>query len=71
MTEWQCPVCGEWIAAGWWRHSHVKITSASLDEMIAARKGGEFLDYTSEVTTYMRTGKEPKREAPDGQENTV
>lgn len=61
--EWQC-ACGQWISAGWWRHSHVAQKAASREDMIAARMRGD-LDAVSAAETlcdtYMRTGKEPTR----------
>ena len=65
--EWQCPTCGAWIDAGWWRHSHVTNRNPTASEMIAARERGDLDPLTSaagEVVTYFRTGKEPRRDAP-------
>lgn len=65
--EWQCGQCGAWVSTGWWRHAHTEDTTPSVEELIEARKRGEdATGYTAKVTVYMRTGKEPTREAPLG-----
>lgn len=69
MRQWQCPACLQWIGAGWWRHSHLTFGTVSVDDMIAARMRGEVDPLSHGETTvnnYMRTGKEPTREEPDG-----
>lgn len=66
--QWQCPTCGGWIDAGWWRHSHVTNRNPTAAELIAARAAGAADPLQSaggaEVATYFRTGKEPTREKP-------
>lgn len=66
--EWQCPACGAWIDAVWWRHSHVTKNNPTVQELVASRAAGVADPLTSaagaDVATYFRAGKEPTRDKP-------
>lgn len=67
--EWQCPKCGSWVSASWWRHGHVQQKEASMEEMLRARFRGDLDPVGAAETlcdTYMRTGKEPTRTVENG-----
>lgn len=69
MKQWKCPTCGAWVDAGWWRHVHVKLKEPDLGSIMEARLRGDLDPLGSaevNLDTYMRTGKEPTREEPDG-----
>lgn len=69
VVEWQCPDCGQWVPAAWWRHVHMTLPEPTMDEMRAMRTAEEaglegiVPDAFAKVTTtiYWRTGKEPSR----------
>lgn len=66
MRQWQCPTCMTWVDAGWWRHSHMLTVQLSRVQMTEARAAGVDPEmFAAKADTYLRTGKEPTREAPD------
>lgn len=67
MKQWRC-LCGAWVDAGWWRHSHVTTMEPTACEIIAARQRGDVDPLASaetQVSSYMRTGAEETRETPE------
>jgi hypothetical protein len=58
--QWQCPICGDWVANVWWRHAHVTPRELTLEEMRALRAAGGTEIVGSNIDIYHRQGGDPK-----------